>query len=91
MESGGARLWLEARSPLQNSFNSMNAPPTSVNFKRRTIRGLAIAYVTAGLFLIQAAAILLATFEAAAWGMKLLVRALGVGNAPVRRLPILKI
>jgi hypothetical protein len=56
--------------------------------KRRNIRRLAVAYVTAGLLLIELAAILLAIFEAAAWGMKLLVGAVatGKGNVPVRRL-----
>jgi hypothetical protein len=56
--------------------------------KSRNIRRLAVAYVTAGLLLIELAAILLAIFEAAAWGMKVLVRAVALGNAhaPVRRL-----
>ena len=53
--------------------------------KSRNIRRLAVAYVTAGLLLIELAA---AIFEAAAWGMKLFVGALALGNAhaPVRRL-----
>ncbi len=56
--------------------------------KRRNIRRLAVAYATAGLLLIELAAILLAIFEAAAWGMKAFVGALALGNAdaPVRRL-----
>ncbi len=66
----------------------MNPPQFLAELKRRSVRGLAIAYVTAGLFLIQAAAILLATFEAAAWGMKVLVRSVAPGKvyAPARRL-----
>jgi hypothetical protein len=42
---------------------------------------------TAGLLLIELAAILLAIFEATAHGMKLLVRAVAVGkgHVPVRR------
>jgi hypothetical protein len=48
--------------------------------KRRNIRRLAVAYVTAGLFLIQAAAILLGIFEAGAWGMKVLLRMLALGK-----------
>jgi hypothetical protein len=43
--------------------------------KSRNIRRLGVAYVTAGLLLIELAAILLAIFEAAAWEMKVLVRA----------------
>jgi hypothetical protein len=43
--------------------------------KRRNTHALAVAYVTAGLLLIELAAILLAIFEAAAWGMKLFVGA----------------
>ena len=56
--------------------------------KSRNIRRLAVAYVTAGLLLIELAAILLAIFEAAAWGMRLFGRGLVLGNAqaPVRRL-----
>jgi hypothetical protein len=56
--------------------------------KRRNIRKLAVAYATAGLLLIELAAILLAIFEAAASGMKVFVGALALGNAdaPVRRL-----
>ena len=56
--------------------------------KSRNIRRLAVAYVTAGLLLIELVAILLAIFEAAAWGVKLFVGALALGNAhtPVRRL-----
>ena len=45
------------------------------DLKSRNARRLAIAYVTAGLLLIGLAAILLAIFEAAAWGMKLFVGA----------------
>ena len=56
--------------------------------KRRNIRRLAVAYVTAGLLLIELAAILLAIFEAVALGMKLFVGAVALGNAraPVRHL-----
>jgi len=56
--------------------------------KRRYIHALAVAYVTAGLLLIELAAILLAIFETAAWGTKVVVGALALGNAhaPVRRL-----
>jgi len=49
--------------------------------KSRNIRRLAVAYVTAGLLLIELAAILLAIFEAAAWGMKVFVGALALNNA----------
>ena len=52
--------------------------------KSRNIRRLAVAYVTAGLLLIELAAILLAIFEAAAWVVKLFVGALGNAHAPVR-------
>jgi hypothetical protein len=47
---------------------------------------------TAGLLLIELAAILLAIFEATAHGMKLLVRAVAVGkgHVPVRRLLVRK-
>ena len=56
--------------------------------KSRNVRRLAVAYVTAVLLLIELAAILLAIFEAAAWGMKVFVGALALGNADaaVRRL-----
>ena len=56
--------------------------------KRRIIHAFAVAYVTAGCLLIQVAAILLAIFEAAAWGVKVFVGALALGNAhaPLRRL-----
>ena len=54
--------------------------------KSRNIRRLAVAYVTAGLLLIGLAAILLAIFEAAAWGINVFVGALGNAHAPVRRL-----
>jgi hypothetical protein len=56
--------------------------------KRRNIRRLAVAYVTTGSLVVQAAAILLGIFEAGAWGMKVLIRmlALGKAHAPVRRL-----
>jgi hypothetical protein len=55
-------------------------------------RGLAVAYATAGLLLIELAAILLAIFEAAAWAGKLLVGAVAVGkgHVPVRRLLVRK-
>jgi hypothetical protein len=49
--------------------------------KRRNIRKLAVACVSAGLLLIELAAILLAIFEAAAWGMKVFVGVLALGNA----------
>jgi hypothetical protein len=52
--------------------------------KRRNIRRLAVAYVTAGLLVVQAAAILLGIFEAAAWVMKALVAALAPGKGHVR-------
>ena len=60
--------------------------------KSRNIRRLAVAYVTAGLLLIELAAILLAIFEAAAWGVKLLVGAAAIskGHVPVRRLLVRK-
>jgi len=47
---------------------------------------------TEGLLLIELAAILLAIFEAAAWGVKLLVRAVAVGKGrvSVRRLLLRK-
>lgn len=61
-----------------------------VEVKRRNIRRLAVAGATAGMLLTLAAATLLGIFEAVAWGMKVLVKALAVGNAPVRRLPVLK-
>jgi len=54
--------------------------------KSRNIRRLAVAYVTVGLLLIGLAAILLAIFEAAAWGMKVFVGAPGNAHAPVRRI-----
>jgi hypothetical protein len=54
--------------------------------KSRNIRRLAVAYATAGLLLIGLAAILLAIFEATAWGMKVFVGALGNAHAPVGRL-----
>jgi hypothetical protein len=54
--------------------------------KSRNVRRLAVAYVTAVLLLIELAAILLAIFEAAAWGMKVFVGALGNAHAPVKRL-----
>ena len=54
--------------------------------KSRNIRRLAVAYVTVGLLLIGLAAILLAIVEAAAWGMKVFVGALGNAHTPVRRL-----
>jgi hypothetical protein len=38
--------------------------------KRRNIRRVAVAYVTTGLLVVQAAAILLGIFEAGTWGMK---------------------
>ena len=65
----------------------MNPPQFFAEVKRRNIRRLVVAYVTAGLLLIELAAILLAIFEAAAWGLKLFVGALALGNAraPVRR------
>jgi hypothetical protein len=66
----------------------MNPPQFFAELTSRNIRRLAVAYVTAGLLLIELAAILLAIFEAAAWGMKVFVGALALGNAdaPVRRL-----
>jgi len=66
----------------------MNLSQFFAELKRRNIHALAVAYVIAGCLLIQAAAILLAIFEAAAWGVKVLVRAVALGNAhaPVRRL-----
>ena len=54
--------------------------------KSRNVRRLAVAYVTAVLLLIELAAILLAIFEAAAWGMKVFVGALGNAHVPVKRL-----
>jgi hypothetical protein len=52
--------------------------------KRRNIRRLAVAYVIAGLLLIELAAILLAIFEAAAWGVTVFVGALALGKGHVR-------
>ena len=64
----------------------MDLPQFFAELKRRNTHALAVAYVTAGLLLIELAAILLAIFEAAAWGMKVFVGALALGNAhaPVR-------
>jgi len=59
----------------------MNPPQFFAEVKRRNIRRLAVAYVTARLLLIELAAILLAIFEAAAWGVKVFVGALALGNA----------
>jgi len=56
------------------------------DLKSRNARRLAVAYVTAGLLLIGLAAILLAIFETAAWGMKVFAGAVGNAHAPVRRL-----
>jgi hypothetical protein len=66
----------------------MNLSQFLAELKRRNLHALAVAYVIVGCLLIQAAAILLAIFEAAAWGMKVFVGALAPGNAhaPVRRL-----
>jgi hypothetical protein len=50
--------------------------------KSRNIRRLAVAYVTAGLLLIELAAILLAIFEAAAWGIQAMIK---VSSAPMRK------
>jgi hypothetical protein len=50
--------------------------------KSRNIRRLAVAYVTAGLLVIEFAAILLAIFEAAAWGMQAMIK---VSSAPLRK------
>jgi len=73
------------------SVPNMNPGQFFAESRRRNIRKLAVAGATAGMLLTLAAATLLGIFEPIAWGMKVLVRALGVGNAPVRRLPILKI
>jgi hypothetical protein len=62
----------------------MNLSQFFAKLKRRNIHALAVAYVIAGCLLIQAAAILLAIFEAAAWGMKVFVGALALGNARAR-------
>jgi hypothetical protein len=59
----------------------MNLSQFLAELKRRNIHALAVAYVIVGCLLIQAAAILLAIFEAAAWGMKVFVAALALGNA----------
>ncbi len=65
----------------------MNLSQFFAELKRRNIHALAVAYVIAGCLLIQAAAILLAIFEAAAWGVKVFVGALALSNAhaPLRR------
>ncbi len=70
----------------------MNPAQFFAQSKGRNIRRLAVAYVTASLLLTELAAILLAIFEAAAWGVKLLVRAVAVGkgHVPVRRLLVRK-
>ena len=62
----------------------MDLPQFFAELKRRNTHALAVAYVTAGLLLIELAAILLAIFEAAAWIVKLFVGALGNAHAPVR-------
>jgi hypothetical protein len=66
----------------------MNTPQFFAELKRRNIRGFAAACVTAGLFAIVAATMLLAVFEAATGGLKFLGRTLvpGKTHAPVRRL-----
>ena len=69
----------------------MNPSQFLGDFSLRNIPRLDVACVTAAFLLVVVSAILLGIFEASAWGMKVLLRALGVGNAPVRRLPILKI
>ncbi len=61
----------------------MNLSQFFAEVKRRNIRKLAVAYVTAGLLLIELAAILLAIFEAAAWGNETVRR--GSGTWQCRR------
>jgi hypothetical protein len=65
----------------------MNLPQFLAGLKRRNIRRLAVAYVTAGLLVIVAAAMMLAVLEAATGGLKVLGRTLALGktHAAVRR------
>jgi hypothetical protein len=79
-------------SNLYKLFQSTDLSQFFAELKSRNIRRLAVAYVTAGLLLIELAAILLAIFEATAWGVKLLVGAVAVGkgHVPVRRLLVRK-
>jgi hypothetical protein len=52
----------------------MNPPQPFVEFIRRNIRRFHVACATAAFLLVAVAAILLATFEAALWKLKVLVR-----------------
>jgi hypothetical protein len=65
----------------------MNPPQFFTELKRRNIRTLAVAYATTGLLVIVAAVMLLAVFEAAAGGLRVLgrTRAFGRIHTPVRR------
>jgi len=66
----------------------MDSPQFFAELKRRNFRRLAVAYVTAGWLVIMTVVMMLAVFEAAAGGLKVLGRTLALGktHASVRRL-----
>jgi len=57
----------------------MNLSAFFVELKRRNVYKVAVAYLVAAWLLIQAASILLPTFDAPAWAMKLVVVILAIG------------
>ena len=57
----------------------MNLPNFFAELKRRNVYKVAVAYAVVAWLLIQAASIVLPTFEAPAWTMKVLLAALAIG------------
>ncbi|MGI8957567.1 MAG: hypothetical protein ACR2II_11740 [Chthoniobacterales bacterium] len=57
----------------------MNPPDFFEELKRRNVYKVAVAYAVVAWLLIQAASIILPTFEAPAWTMKALIAALAIG------------
>ena len=59
----------------------MNLSQSSPRLKRRNLHWFTVGCVTAGLFFVQALAILLAAFDAATWRIKAFLAALALGKS----------
>src|SRR2546423_13674288 len=63
----------------RNSRSEMSERNFFAELKRRNVYKVAVAYAVVAWLLIQAASIILPTFEAPGWTIKILVAALGIG------------
>jgi hypothetical protein len=86
LNTGTQMICTEASDAESESIQSANAFGIKagnflVELKRRDVYKVAVAYAVASWLLVQAASILLPTFDAPAWIMKALVVLLGLGSS----------